>query len=71
MRGPFPRAVVLDESRNHHYAIWVKRQADEVLAMCVDCGDMARVPVAKLGLLRTLLQNDDDVQVISWIESDE
>lgn len=70
MSGPFPRAVVLDEGRPHHYAVWVHRNAAEVLAMCIDCGDLAKLPLAKIDLLRSLLQNDDEVQVVSWIESD-
>jgi len=68
MSTVFPRAVVLDNDKHHHYAVWVHRVSNKVTALCVDCGDMASVTLAQLERLKALLRNDDDVQVISWVE---
>lgn len=68
MATVFPRAIIIDDDKHHHYAVWVNRGDAKATALCVDCGDMATVPIAQLERLKALLRNDDDVQVISWVE---
>ena len=64
----FPRVVILDRDRHHHYTIWVHRARGKVAMMCHECGDRGEVDIKDLDWLRTLIGNDDDVQVIAWIE---
>jgi hypothetical protein len=64
----FPRAVVIDHSKNHHYSIWVDRSRGMVRMACLECGDRGEVSIKELNWLRTLIGNDDDIQVICWIE---
>lgn len=68
MVSSFPRVVVIDNDKHHHYAVWVNRAQDTIAAMCVDCADVVEVPGRMVEKLKDLLRNDDDVQVIAWIE---
>ena len=68
MNKSFPRVVMLDRNVNHHYTIWVDRPKGEVRMQCVECGDRGTLGIKDLEWLRTLIGNDDDVQVIGWIE---
>lgn len=70
MASTFPRAVILDRDKHHHYTIWVHRKQGVVRMACLECGDRGEVPIGELSWLRTLIGNDDDVQVIGWIEDD-
>lgn len=68
MKGNFPRAVVVDNNVHHHYAVWVHRAEDRVMAMCVDCADVVEIPLRMLEQIKLLLRQDDDVQVLAWVE---
>lgn len=68
MVGKFPRAVIVDNDKHHHYAVWVHRREGQVAAACCDCADVVTVPLAQAEKLKAMLRNDDDVQVISWVE---
>jgi hypothetical protein len=70
VKASFPRAVILDRSKNHHYTIWVYRARGKVAMHCLECGDRGEVGIKDLDWLRTLISNDDDVQVIGWIDDD-
>lgn len=71
MKNHFPRVVIVDADVHHHYTVWVHRASGRVLAMCVDCADLVELPLHMGDKLRTLLGNDDDVQVLAWVEDNE
>lgn len=64
----FPRAVVLDTSKAHHYAVWVSHPNQCAYAVCCDCGDVVEVPLTHLEGLKRILGSDDEVQIIGWVE---
>lgn len=71
MTTAFPRAVLIDEDRHHHYAVWVHNGSGTITAACVDCLDVVEMPIRMAERLKELLRNDDDVQVIAWVEDNE
>lgn len=71
MATKFPRAVVVDPDKHHHYVVWVHRGSSEVMTACVDCADVVMLSLSQLDQLRSLVRNDDDAQIIAWVEDDE
>lgn len=69
MIAKFPRVVVWDHSKTHHFTVFVWRERGEVITLCHDCSDVIRLEMAQLETLRKVLQNDVDSQVVAWIEN--
>jgi hypothetical protein len=67
MSTRFPRAVVVDPLAAHHIAITVDRTEGRVRYSC-SCGVDANIPICDLEMLKSIIRDTDNAQVLAWVE---
>jgi CDGSH-type Zn-finger protein len=67
MATRFPNVVVVNPDAAHHIVITVDRPEGRVRYVC-SCGVDANIPICDLDMLKSIIRDTDNAQVLAWIE---
>lgn len=62
--------VVLDPTMRHHWFVVIDRMRHRVQITCADCGMECDYPLKTLPAIELYIRLREDVQLLSWIDSD-
>ena len=62
-----PKAVVFDASKDHHITITVNHKSEDV-HYCCSCGVDAFFPMCDLNMVREIIKDTPNAQVLVWLE---